>query len=517
MQLSTDGLRVLKNTMIQGKMLMDYIPMPRLQFFTIMKNSPDILFVVSLSGHPTDEFRYKISVFRMSNAMDASIFAGEFKRMSAVRQTVRVVKTTVPVAREEDINWTLRSKEHDNSKRELRQIVDIDGEKTVVTKVTDGEVNHTQTNIIVNGHTDGMGENDVRIPIYRKGKPTRLERESFESDFSDNRSEVSESALRMELESLSQEIRGIKMMLEKSTGITASSEPSSPSSPRGFEPVNVKVHTQTIRPETVEVRRIVNTEDNIDAVVVDEDKSNHVPKMNGYTVANGDVTHVRVSVPDYRSYTETTGSVQIVKSTPVVQKTTEHVEMRTNRPSTTSYENWKKNTIERNAVKKFDDFPERIQWRSRSSRPTHVVSTRPRSAIPSWSTDATDSAQMVEVRHHSAGVGPSYHRVSFNPRVVKVQDRKAYSLRARGLSSTVVKPIEQVYTGRLDAKHHSLSLRPHSATLRPSILVKDHVEPVYIEQNNNVIKTTDNDDTLLDVSGIDLYKETPIEGAVIRT
>jgi len=129
-----------------------------------------------------------------------------------------------------------------------------------------------------------------------------------------------------------------------------------------------------------------------------------------------------------------------------------------------------------------------------------------------------DSANMVEVRHHPAGMAPGYQRVSFNPRVVKVQDRKTQSLRMRGISSTVVKPIDRVYVGRQDAKHHSMSLRPQSATLRPSILIKDAppIATVDVEQNNNVIKL-DNDDTLLDVSGIDLYRETPIEGTVIRT
>lgn len=504
LQLSNDGLRVIKNSMIQGKMLAEYIPIARLQFFTIMKNSPEILFVVSLSGHPTDDMRYQINVFRLSSASETTMFASQFKKLSSLRQNIRVVKqTTTTVPHDDDINWTLRSKEHDNSKRELRQIVDIGGEKTVVATPTNNGA-HYETRIIANGHVEGM--EDGSRHMYRKGKPTRLERESFESDISDNRSEVSESALRIELESLSQELRDIKTMLEKSTGLTTGSEPNSP---RDFEPVKVKVHTHTVRPETIVTHRSHTAEDNIDAVVVEDSKP--VPHMNGYTIANGEVTHVRVSVPDYRSSSE--GSSSMIKLSPTAYKSTESVEVRT-KPSTTSYDNWKRNTMERNAINKFHDFPERIQWRSRSTKPSHYVTSRPRSAIITSSSDTVDSAQLVEVRHHPAGVGPHYHRVSFNPRVVKVQDRKSQSLRSRGLSSTVVKPIEQVYSGRHDAKHHSISYRPQSAVLRPSILVKD--EPVYVEQNNNVIKV-DNDDTLLDVSGIDLYKETPTEGAVIRT
>jgi hypothetical protein len=178
--------------------------------------------------------------------------------------------------------------------------------------------------------------------------------------------------------------------------------------------------------------------------------------------------------------------------------------------------------MERNAIR-YSDLPERIQWKSRTNRASHVVSARPRSALPSWSTDAVDSAHGVEVRHHSAGYGPAYQRVSFNPRIMKVQDKKSQSLRGiKGASSTVIKPIDKVYLGRPEAKHHSLSYRSHSAGLRPSILIKDdgfytdHVQNIVVEQNNNIIKP-DPDEHLLDVSGIDLYKETPTEGAVIRT
>ena len=510
LQLSFDGLRVIKSSVIQGKMLAEYIPMPRLQFFSIMKNSPDILFVVSLSGRPTDEMRYQINVFRMTSAMDTGLFATQFKYMTGIKKNnIKIVKqTTAAIPRDDAINWTLRSKEHDNSKRELRQMVDISGGKTVVTQVQ-ADIPQTETKIIENGYGE-VFENGSRAPMYRKGKPTRIERGSFESDFSDNRSEVSESALRIELESLSQELRDIKIMLEKSTGITTGSEPNSP---RDFEPVNIKVHSHTVRPEPTVTYTTVNTEDNIDAVVL-ESAERRAPTMNGYTVANGDVTHVRVSVPDYRASTENVSSSYVIQPPPTVHRSYETMEVKT-KPNTTSYENWKRNTLERNAVRKFHDFPERVQWRSRSNKPGHYVSARPRSAIVTSSTDAVDHSHMVEVRHHPAGVGQTYHRVSFNPRVVKVQDRKTQSLRSRGLSSTVVRPIEQVYHGRKDAKHHSLALRPHSAVVRPSILVKD--EPVYVEQNNNVIKTAEFDDTLLDVSGLDLYRETPIEGAVIRT
>lgn len=479
-------------------------------------------------------FFFQVHAFRCANGLDAGVYVGTFRTLQKSVRAVKVVKTTtVPHAKnqDDDINWTLRSKDHNNSKRELKQLVDLHGEKAVVHKVGDGAtvyIEDEEKPVVTNGHTE-VFENGVRIPLYRKGKPTRLERESFESDVSDNRSEVSESALRSELETLSQELRDIKFMLEKSTGITTNSEPGSP---RDFEPVNVKVHTHTVQPDQVAVQRsIKSSEPRVETVVLTDEPVQTSHKENGYVT--GGATQVRVNVPDYRNFTEGTPSYTLTKvSGPEVREVRDYTvrntshpsyEIVTPRPATTSYENWKKNTMERNAVR-YSDLPERIQWKSRTGRASHVVSARPRSALPSWSTDVTDSSKVegVEVRHHPAGFGPSYQRVSFNPRVVKMQDRKTQSLRSRGLSTTVAKPIDKVYVGRADAKHHSLSNRPNSANLRPSILVQDtngvqnNVQTVVVEQNNNVVKQ-ENDDHLLDVSGIDMFKETSSDGAVIRT
>lgn len=472
---------------------------------------------------------FQIHAFRCDNGIDAGLYMEAFRLMQKTVHSVKVVKTAVaPKTDSDEINWTLRNKGHDNSKRELKQFVDIHADKTVVHKVHEGSTVYIEDNekpVLTNGNTE-VFENGVRIPLYRKGKPTRLERESFETDVSDTRSEVSESALRNELETLSQELRDIKIMLEHSTGIPSVSEPGSP---RDFQAVNV--HTHTVQPEqTVVQRGVMNGEHTIETVVLDDEPVRMVHQENGYTVTgNAPVTHVRVNVPDYRNFNEGTSSYsvttekrdyQTVNEEPssTVTRTSAPVntdyEVIKHRSRTTSYENWKKNTMERNAVR-HSDLPERIQWKSRASRANHVTSTRPRSAMPVWSTDAVDSS-MVEVRHHPAGVGPAYQRVSFNPRVVKMRDRKSQSLRARGLSTTVAKPIDRVYVGRSDAKHHhSLSYRPKSANFRSSIL-QNHVQTAVVEQNNNVVKLgTDNQ--LLDVSGVDLYNDTPIVGAVIRT
>ncbi|XP_045174069.1 uncharacterized protein LOC123535455 [Mercenaria mercenaria] len=533
LQLSRDGIRVVKSTMIQGKMLHDFIPLDKIQFMTVSRNLPDLLMVISLTSGD-NAAKFQVHAFRCANGLDAGVYVGTFRTLHKNLRTVKVVKTVIPQPKgnkDDEINWTLRSKEYDNSKRELKQLVDLHGEKAVVHKIGNGTTIHIDDDeeqpVMTNGHTE-VFENGVRIPLYRKGRPTRMERESFESDVSDNRSEVSESALRSELENLSQELRDIKIMLEKSTGIA-----SEPGSPREFEPVKVQVHTHSVQPEQVHVKRTTTySEPKYETVVVNEPvRTTH--QENGYHVTGDEgVTHVRVNVPDYRNFSEGTSSYTVTTtSRPEVQN---HTVTMTSQPNyevvkqkgkTTSYENWKKNTIERNAIR-YSDLPERIRWQSRDNRASHVVSVRPRSALPSWSTDAVDSTHVkgVKVRHHNVGLGPAYQHVSFNPRVVKMQDRKTQSLRAsRGLSTTVAKPIDKVYIGRPDAKHHSLSYRSNSAKARSSILVKEtngvdtNVQNVVVEQNNNIVKHDNDDADLLDVSGLDLYKETPSEGVVIRT
>ena len=525
LQLSRDGLRQIKSSLIQGKMLQDFIPISNIHFVTISQKMPDLLLVTSTSRETTHKFQ--IQVFRCANGLDSGMFLNAFR---SLRKSVNAVSVKNKV-NTDDINWTLRSKDHDNTKRELKQLVDLHGERAVVAKPEGQTVitTTTESRQIPNGHGHTeVYENGVRIPIYRKGRPVSVVRERVISDGdrsfdnSDNRSEVSESALRMELESLSHELRDIKIMLEKSTGITNVSEPNSP---REFRQVNVQVTQPTgqpaVQPQTV-VYTEVKKEDDIEAVVIDDDKEEK-PRENGYRVQiNGNVAPVRVSVPDYRGVPERTSTIQEPKP-----GDSGYVVTTITKPTKTSYESWKQNTMEKGSVyrykkdiQQYNDVPERIQWRSRGSGARHVVAVRPRSVIPSFSSDAADG--LVEVRHHPAGMGQQYQRVSFNPRVV---ERKSQSLKLKGYgSTTVAKPIDRVYVGRPDAKHHSLRQRPISLA-RPSVLVQEEAPTkvshvISVEQNNNVVKLEDGDTKLLDVSEIDLYSDIPThtaDGVVIRT
>lgn len=500
LQVCHDGLRIVRNSVIQGKQLQDFISISRIQFLTVSQRMPNLLVVVALSADPG--YRFVLQAFRCQNSIDSAGFLNALREIQKQIKPVTVVK--VPrVAKEDEINWTLRSKEVDNSKRELKQFVNLHGEGVVVHK-TDAEKEADKKELFQNGHSE-VYENGVRIPIYRKGKPQRYEEHFHDKDTSDTRSEVSESALRSELESLSHELREIKLMLEKSTGIPSGSTlTSTQSTPRDFEPVNVTVHKHAVRSDTVIVENQTNGNERLDAVVLDDEVQMR-PKQNGHigynVTTSGNATHVRVSVPDYRTPTDRVS----------ISEEHETNGSSSTRSSMTSYENWKRNTMERNAVR-YDDLPERIQWRSRTNKPAYVV-TRPRSALPSWSSDVPDGS-MVEVRHHKVPMvaAPHYQRVTFTPRE---KGQKSQSLRVKGMGSTVIKPIEKVYTGR------GGSVRPHSAHLRGSILVDERSlsgsQVIYVENNNNIVKADPNDDLNLSVNDLELYSETPSGGAVIHT
>jgi precorrin-2 methylase len=62
LQLSKDGIRVVKSTMIQGKMLHDFIPLENIQFMTVSQNLPDLLMVISLTtGDNSAKFQVNVN------------------------------------------------------------------------------------------------------------------------------------------------------------------------------------------------------------------------------------------------------------------------------------------------------------------------------------------------------------------------------------------------------------------------------------------------------------------------
>lgn len=511
LQLWRDGIRVLKTSLIQGKMLREFIPFPTIHFLTVSHNTPDFLVVIAKSRNPN--FQYEIFAFRCANGMDASLFIEGFR---SVTKSIEPGHGFNPDIKSHDgINWTLRENQKGNdTKRELNQLVNIHGDKTVVQSNGGARVNINGHHVKQNGEASPTG---YKVQMYRKGKPPQVQRshefEMHNGDISDSQSEVSESALRTELESLSQELKDIKLMIENSTGLTTERKVTAK---REFEPLHIKVHTTTVphnevTQNHVESPKTPNVLAALDAVVQYEDDGSEDKAYIQRSDEDPDV--IRVTVPDYRTPAE-----RVSTSTRVVSAASTGERLVAKRSetsgygsvssgtSTMSYENWKRNTMG-------NDMAERIQWRTRAH-----TTPRPRTAIPSYTGDATDGAQYVQVRHHTH-VAPANQRVSFDPRVLRVGERKTKSLRMRGISTTIAKPIEKVYVR--EGGRHSLVYRPHSA-VRPALVVQNGpiengTVKVVAEQNNNVVKIENSDHNLLDVSGIDLYKETPTSHAVIRT
>lgn len=510
LQLWRDGIRVWKTSLIQGEMLREFIPFPTIHFLTVSQNTPDFLVVIAKSRNP--DFQYEIFAFRLANAMDASMFIEGFR---SVTKSIEPGHGFNPDIKSHDgINWTLRENEKRNdTKRELSQLVNIHGDNTVVHSNGGARVN-------INGRQQNgeVSPKEYKVHIYRKGKPPHMQQKNHEfemknGDISDSRSEVSESALRTELDSLSKELRDIKLMIERSTGIQQEEKVTAT---RDFEPLHIKVHTTTVPHDEVIQNHVESPKTPkvlaaLDAVVQYEDDADEDVSSRQIQRSDDDPNVIRIKVPDYRSPTERVSTTATVTTT---RSPGEHLVAKrsdtsgygsvSSGTSTISYENWKRNTMG-------NDMAERIQWR------THTV-PRPRTAIPSFSGDATDSTKYVQVRHHTH-VAPVYQRVSFDPRISRVGERKTKSLRMRGISTTVAKPIEKVYVK--EGGRHSLVYRPHSA-LRPALVVQNGpiengTVTVAAEQNNNIVKVENSDHNLLDVSGIDLYKDTPTAQAVIRT
>lgn len=518
LQLWRDGIRVQKTSLIQGKMLREFIPFPTIHFLTVSENTPNFLLVVAKSPNPN--FQYQIFAFKCANAMDASMIMEGFRKITKNVQPGHGFNPDIKSSHD-GINWTLRENQKGNdTKRELSQFVNIHDGKQVVQSNGGARVNVNATHTV---QQNGQGSpNEHKVHMYRKGKPAHVQKGHEyvirKEDVSDTHSEASESALRTELETLSQELKDIKLMIEKSTGLAVENRTAAK---REFEPLHIKVHTTTVPhngvvENHVESPKTPNVLAALDAVVqYEDDDSDNVTKTYIHR-SEDDPNVVRVSVPDYRTpadrvststtvstYGAPTGELLVAK-----RSDTSGYGSISSRSSTMSYEAWKRQTMG-------GDMSERIQWRSRSH-----TAPRPRTAIPSFSGDSTDGGQYIKVRHHTH-VAPAYQRVSFDPRLVRTGDRKVKSLKIKGVSTTVPKPIERVYEGYVKEGRHSLVYRPQSS-VRPALVVQNgHLEDgsvkVVTEQNNNVVKVDNSDHTLLDVSGIDMYKETPTTHAVIRT
>ncbi|KAK3611681.1 hypothetical protein CHS0354_034343 [Potamilus streckersoni] len=454
LQLNRDGLRVMKYQIISGMAMQTFIPLKNIYFITVNQNVPRLLFVVAKDMHT-----YQIYTFKCENALDAGMF---IQGLRDLRKTVH----SVSKIEHDGINWTLRSKTEDD-KRQLNTLVDIYGGKAVV-QVNSGDINQPP---VPTGHRFQKqkektipGEQFHKMTMDKTAKPVLATRNadtnmkvddvnaktrtfSNGTTFSDSASEVSESALRSELESLSNELRDIKLMLEKSTGIN---------------PDKMEKH---------------NNKDALDAVVVpdDEDKvdtntevvrrpkteSKTKPVQNGHT----DNGLVRVSVPDYRyslkqrttkgtDSTDSSGYNSFVSSTVDTSKA----------PSTT-YEDWKN----------------RVEWRSHTNS-----SMRPRSNTLGSSVSNHDQNRPEILRAKRQTIG---YKMVNDPRFSMAHNQpKSATLRLR-TCTTIERPIENVYRRH---GHHSVVLRHTNGSDRQKILSVAPENGYFVEPiNDDLIIQTD--------------------------
>lgn len=452
--MARDGIRVFVSNLLQGKVLFDHIPFTDLYFMTVNQHNPQCLLVIAKDPR----YKYRIIAYRCENALDAGIFIQHYKD---IRKSVSSVEGyNIELKRSNEGNWTLRSKQQEEDKRQLKTIVNM----RTPTVQQNGNVQTADTKVsVMNGDSKSDGnkntamiiqtrvENSPPSPrtkvtlekIYRKGKTqnnigiqaagTGVER------YSDNVSETSESnqSFQNELNYLSTELREIKFMLEKSTGISA----------EVYHDRNGKeIRTESAETET-EVQ-VIKALEPIDAIVKDEEEEEEV-KLREVHNDDDDSQKIRVSVPDYRSL-GVQASSKTLPPPPEKRSATLPASFRETQPdgpellraSTTNYQSWR------------DD----VVLRGRIGR-----SARPRTALYSTSSyTSTDGSMQGSLRGAPNGV-----HVHFDQPVPK----GSVVYRKKAISTTVQKPIEKVYQ------------RPHSvhSSSRPYVVHHHHHHgvPVY--------------------------------------
>ncbi|XP_033748928.1 uncharacterized protein LOC117333637 [Pecten maximus] len=435
---SKHGVTVMKSAALTGKQMTDYLPIENVYFITVNKYHPSCLLVIG-KDHPT---KYQILAFRCANGLDAGMFVKYFKDIK--RQSNPGEGYNVETKKTEGENWTLRSKTQNNNNRQLSAVVDMHTERAKV----NGDVH-----IHVNG--DSHQENGVARtyinPIADDNPPSlTTERKTHAhmttSDkvvihqqqvvhhrhLSDNVSEASETSLRDELDVLSHELREIKFMLEKSTGITPEEYQRSVVVTPGRKDNSVSeevVVTRTIeQPDAnVVVRREETVTETIHHSHTNGEVRHHInrkveraasPKMEG---------EVRVTVPDYRSSTDSSRKIYSTTETPRIQ----HEEQ----GDGVNYKSW--GGDRRSVVRPHGNWRDEVVLRQR----VHGR-TRPRSAIHSSSSYASVSGSVRSARAPSAYVLTEYNR---HPGSQTLPTNRGGSYKRLHVATTVQRPIERVY------------------------------------------------------------------------
>lgn len=478
LSVSKTELVVMQSTIITGKFMTDYLTMENIYFITVNKYHPSCLVVIA-KDHPT---KYQILAFRCTNGLDAGLFVTFFKDVK--RYSSQGQGYNFETKKQHDgVNWTFRSKNQNNNNRQLSAVVDMHSERAK----ENGDI-HIHMNGgsrqdedgVVRAYFDPIADDspsDVKTEVTTHAHTvttgTVVRQESNEEEklvvhhrhLSDNESEVSETSLRDELDYLSQELRDIKFMLEKSTGRRAEVYQNSPR--RTEQPKSEVVVTRRI--EQPETKAVVTR----DATVIDVRKHSQ-PNGNTtrYIETSGKVTRipsprmegeVRVSVPDYR------GSIGTSK----IYTETHTVDHAPAKDDTANYKSW--GGDRRSYVRPQSGWRDEVVLRQR----VRARSTRPRTTVYSTSGYGSLSGSVRSSRASTGYVLTEYS--SKHGKHNTLPANRDGSFKRMHVATTVQKPIERVY-----GRHSTYGGRPVIAD-------QVHQTPVAVDFNENNVNKSDYD------------------------
>ncbi|XP_050409776.1 uncharacterized protein LOC126824577 [Patella vulgata] len=237
LNLLPEGLKITKSNFFQGKTLFDYIPLHDIFFMTINQKHPKcLLCIVKDPNH-----KYMIVAFRCKSELIVGTFVQNFK---ALKKSVGHT-ANVEFRQKEDGNWTLRDRSNANARRELQQLFSTDQTTTTTTVTTAPQINgglfykktekrngvnkkptlYDQTPYVpVNGRTKTTYAFDPvsREDSYDRGRTIHNVGIQAIGTEDDSESVISNvSSMKDEIDALSTELREVKYLLEKSTGISA--------------------------------------------------------------------------------------------------------------------------------------------------------------------------------------------------------------------------------------------------------------------------------------------------------
>ncbi|ESO84667.1 hypothetical protein LOTGIDRAFT_168532 [Lottia gigantea] len=224
LKLTPEGLRITKSNMFLMKTLFDYIPLYDIFFMTINQQHPMCLMCVIRDP----DHKYTIIAFRCASELIAGTFVQNFR---AWKKTAG--QENVEFRKKDDGNWTLRERSNANARRELQQLFNSEPTQDVKPQLTGGifykkseKRNSDERKTNIYEQTPYAPMNGVKTEVYTEGYTTSgqvihnsVPKAVVRDD--DSMSQISDiSTMKGEMEALSSELKEVKYLLERSTGMT---------------------------------------------------------------------------------------------------------------------------------------------------------------------------------------------------------------------------------------------------------------------------------------------------------